>query len=51
MTNRLYSLNQPAFAAYDTTDWQVGLTKLEYFTAMAMQGMLSNPIYNISAIS
>lgn len=38
--------NQPAFAAVcDNTNpyLQEGLTKREYFAAMAMQGLLSNP--------
>lgn len=36
--------NKPAFASVsETSHCQEGLTKLEYFTAMAMQGILANP--------
>lgn len=39
--------DKPAFACVDSTHLQEGLTKLEYFTAMAMQGILSNPKYSL----
>lgn len=34
--------NQPAFAAMNEQDIFYGLTKREYFAAMAMQGLMSN---------
>ena len=34
---------QPAFACIYENNHKVGLTKREYFAAMAMQGLLSNP--------
>ena len=35
--------NEPAFACIDNNQYlQVGLTKREYFAAMAMQGIASN---------
>lgn len=35
--------DQQAFPyRYSETDWEEGLTKREYFAAMAMQGLLAN---------
>ena len=35
--------NQAAFAYFnEMNSWQTGLTKREYFAALAMQGLLSN---------
>lgn len=36
---------QPAFAAGAESWNQLGLTKREYFAAMAMQGLCANPLY------
>lgn len=33
-------------SAFPIKDECAGLTKREYFSAMAMQGLLSNPVYN-----
>lgn len=33
--------NSAAFPTFETNEW--GLTKHEYFAAMALQGLLSNP--------
>lgn len=38
--------NEPAFACASDTGHQEGLTKREYFAAMAMQGIISNPIHD-----
>lgn len=35
--------NQPAFACASDAGHQEGLTKREYFAAMALQGVLANP--------
>lgn len=50
MEKKINNGDLPAFActAYDFSGGgyhQDGLTKREYFAAMAMQGILSNPVY------
>ncbi len=39
--NKTKNIDKGAFACIDTDYLQTGLTKLEYFTAKAMQGYLS----------
>lgn len=41
MSNNKTEPNQPAFACASDTGHQEGLTKREYFAAMAMQGLLT----------
>ena len=45
MTNKKLDPNEPAFATAAENGYTPGLTKREHFTAMAMQGLLSNSEY------
>ena len=42
--------NDPAFPIYDDSG-EYGLTKLEYFVAEAMHGLIANPMVDVNKVS